>query len=107
MIPTLPTQRYMPGDRQFSQGLAKMRASYRLRAAERTLGNESVHTALRACRGRMMVYEGFVPQRGSTSVEAVAWYREQGAVPGYMNRSWRRHFAPAPITTNAQEIPCA
>lgn len=27
-----------------------------------------------------------VPQRGSRSPEAVAWHRESGAAPGYMNR---------------------
>jgi len=52
--------------------------------------------ARRAALGRMLFHggEGYprsVPQSNSISIEAVAWLRESGARPGYMNRRHRRH----------------
>lgn len=47
------------------------------------------HPAIRAAAGRVLAYEA-VPQRGSTTPEAVAWHRETGADPGYMNRTARK-----------------
>lgn len=53
----------------------------------KTLGRE--HAAF----GRMLVYGGdgyaaSVPQRGSTTIEAIAWHRE-ASQPGYWNRHQR------------------
>jgi hypothetical protein len=48
------------------------------------------HPAAHAAFGRLRYHRGDAPQRGSTSAEAIAWYREARAIPGYWNRSARR-----------------
>lgn len=55
----------------------------------------------RAEFGRLMVYQGRVPQRGLASPEAVAWERESGREPGYYNRRARRFLQE--VAERAQE----
>ncbi len=62
-------------------------AAHRYRTAERELGAD--HPATRAALGRLNFYRGMVPQRGSTSIESIAWHRESGAAPGWLNRRER------------------
>lgn len=51
------------------------------------------HPATRAIHGRYLAFPevGYVPQRGSVTIEHVAWYRASGAIPGYHNRHMRCH----------------
>lgn len=63
-------------------------AAYRYRRLAAQLGED--HPATRAARGRLLYYQGAVPQIGLRSVEAVAWLRESGAIRGCWNRSERR-----------------
>lgn len=51
------------------------------------------HPASRAARGRFWFYAGRVPQRGATSIEAVAWARESAGSRPVWNRTQRRHAA--------------
>jgi hypothetical protein len=70
-----------------SRGLA----AYRWRARAATLGLD--HPATRAALGRLNYYRGMTPQKRAVEPEAIAWYRESGAQPGYWNRSRRRAAA--------------
>ena len=70
-----------------SRGLA----AYRYHRLCFALGRE--HPATRAALGRLRYHRGDVPQRGDSSIEAVAWHRESGAIPGYWNRRERREAA--------------
>lgn len=83
----LPQNRHHPGDPGYSPGVARMRATHRLKLAE---GGDD--QAERAAIGRLLYFQGAVPQRDATTVEAVAWYRESGCIRGYRNRHWRRRF---------------
>ena len=61
------------------------------------------HPATRAARGRLLFHEGWVPspvwQPSSPCIERVAWYRESGAIEGYLNRAERKHArAPSDVT---------
>ena len=62
-------------------------AAYRHRRLLAELGPD--HPATRAALGRLRYHRGDVPQRGASSVEAIAWYRESGAIDGYWNRAQR------------------
>lgn len=83
----LPHHRHVPGDLNYARGAAKSRATRRMDALRG--GHE---LAERAAIGRVLYFQGAVPQRDANAVEAVAWYRESGCIPGYRNRHWRRHF---------------
>lgn len=63
-------------------------AAYRYHRLCAELGAD--HPAARGALGRLLYHQGGVPQRGSTTPEAVAWHRESGAAPGYYNRGERR-----------------
>lgn len=63
-------------------------ARYRVVTAELALGAD--HPATRAATGRWLARRGNVTQLGATTIEAVAWHRESGADPGYMNRTARK-----------------
>lgn len=84
---TLPQHRHLPGDPSYARGAARMRAVQRMKHFE---GKHA--EAERASVGRVLYFQGAVPQRDASAVEAVAWYRESGCIPGYRNRHWRRHF---------------
>lgn len=78
--------------REPAPGYKRARARLRYAQLVKTLGRE--HAATRAAFGRMLVYGGdgypaSVPQRNSASIEAIAWHRESGAQPGYLNRTQR------------------
>lgn len=71
---------------------SKYLARARLSALSDTLGDD--HPATLAARGRWLALATkSVPQRDSTTPEAIAWHRASGADPGYMNRRARRHFS--------------
>jgi hypothetical protein len=62
-------------------------ARWRYERARAQLGDE--HPRVRALKSRARVLRA-VPQSGSTSLEAVAWYRASEAWSGYHNRAHRR-----------------
>jgi hypothetical protein len=66
-----------------SRGLA----AYRWRHLVAKLGAD--HPAARAALGRLRFYQGYVPQLGDISPEAIAWHRESGAIVGWWNRAER------------------
>ena len=70
-----------------SRGIAR----YRLATAARELGPD--HPATRAALGRLLFHQGAVPQYGSRTIESIAWHRESGACPGWLNRRERAHEA--------------
>jgi hypothetical protein len=49
----------------------------------------------RAALGRMLYHggEGFQKSIPLEGVEVVAWQRESGTQPGYMNRAYRKHMS--------------
>jgi hypothetical protein len=51
------------------------------------------HPATRAAYGRFLFYLRHVPQVDSVTPEAIAWRRESGAAPGYLNRTHRNLHA--------------
>ena len=63
-------------------------AAYRWHKLRARHGDD--HPATIAALGRLRYHRGDAPQHGSASVEAVAWYREAGTIPGYRNRRARR-----------------
>ena len=72
----------------FGPALARRLAADRHAVVQRELGDD--HPATRAARGRLAYHQGMVPQLGSTSLEAIGWYRESGQIEGYLNRTERR-----------------
>lgn len=75
----------MPRHTYGSAGIAR----YRVAQLERELGRD--HPATRAAYGRFLGRTlAAVPQRGSTTPEAIAWARESGAAPGYSNTQPQR-----------------
>jgi len=77
-----------PPRQHASRIVGRVRAMRELDAANELHGAD--HPATRAARGRYLYYLGSVPQRGAESPEAVAWFRESGISPGYLNRARRR-----------------
>lgn len=75
---------YLPAHTYGSSALARMRH----RALVERLGEQ--HPAAQAALGRYWAVSGSaVPQRGLVSPAAVAWTRESGAIPGWMNQRER------------------
>jgi hypothetical protein len=83
---------YLGNGRETLPGWKRARARLRYAKLKKELGPD--HPATRAAFGRMLVHGGdghpaSVPQKRSTSIEAIAWHRESGAQPGYWNRTAR------------------
>ena len=85
-----------PTDRNYSWGVHRARARIAYTKFKKLYGEDALPT--RAALGRMLFhggdgYEKAVPARQSTTIESIAWHRESGAQPGFMNRTYRRKFA--------------
>ncbi len=78
------------GERSAELGprLSEKFAREEYRAALSSVGAD--HPRTRAAHGRLLFYQGCVPQRDLITIEAIAWLRESGAIFGYMNRGERR-----------------
>lgn len=81
-----------PNDPSYPAGYrrAKARLTY-----ARLIAAPAEDPARRAAFGRMLYHGGdghrrAVPQLNATSIEAIAWFRESGTRPGFMNRRHRR-----------------
>jgi hypothetical protein len=77
-----------PNDAAYPRGAKRMLAIRRYHVLRESRGD--AHPATRAAYGRLLFHLGHVPQRGSRSIEAVAWLRESGAMLGVLNRRERR-----------------
>lgn len=74
--------------RRVESGRGRGLSTARYKALRDRHGDE--HPATRAALGRLLFYLKHVPQRDSATPEAIAWRRESGAAPGYLNRRHRR-----------------
>lgn len=80
---------YVPGVPTFTYGSRSL-ARQRYDFFRRVFGDE--HELTRAAHGRWLALtRKAVPQIGASSVEAIAYFRQQQ--PGYMNRHHRRRVA--------------
>lgn len=84
-----------PGERQYQRGAR--RAFARLRYARVVREHAEDSPVVRAALGRMLYhggdgYEASVLQPDDDTIESIAWHRESGAQPGFMNRAMRKAF---------------
>jgi hypothetical protein len=97
MPKVIPLDRGRDGAPQtYSEGVAR----WRYERARTALGD--THPRVRALLARARVLRA-VPQRGATSLEAIAWYRASEAWPGYYNRAHRRELHRQRVIRAAKE----
>lgn len=83
-----------PGDKGYPRGAKRYWAIERYAKAYAAAKAKNVppweDPATRAALGRLWYHRGRVPQWGLTTIEAIAWERESGRLPGYNNRHQRK-----------------
>jgi len=80
-----------PSDPGYSALARRVRAERAYASAVSTWSQtDEEHPAIRAAIGRVLFHQRAVPQLDARTPEAIAWMRESGARPGYLNRTERR-----------------
>jgi len=94
------TRPIYPSDLTYSEPARRARRTRELEnAVSIWAGTDELHPAIRAAMGRLLFHQGAVPQSGADTIESIAWHRESGARPGWLNRTERRNKRKKEATT--------